>query len=272
MVVRGDQRWGEGYFLVLLRNVARASRWELVGVDEEPSVWVTRVDRHHPVVDVLLGALALVAWSQETAGRVWSLASFQASSLSVVVMSITVFFGDMLQNDSPVSFDVHGSPDLGIVDVRWAKVAFWTDPVAGIVGRWTLGSTSVVGVIESVLLVLGNVLNQIISRLVSHIRVLLEEDRILRYLVGNLVLWIFRVFDAEWKVGVDGTFWGGLGVTVAVWGWVVGWHWVVGDGVVWGCCQSDGNRDHHSDDLQKPPFLLPFFFSKEKNVLPIYRP
>ena len=38
-------------------DVARTGRWQLVGVDEESPVGVARVDRDHPVVDILLGAL-----------------------------------------------------------------------------------------------------------------------------------------------------------------------------------------------------------------------
>ena len=51
----------------LLGDMARAGRWQLVGVDEESPVGVTRVDRDHPVVDILLGTLGLVAGGQETA-------------------------------------------------------------------------------------------------------------------------------------------------------------------------------------------------------------
>ena len=39
----------------------RASRGQLVGVDEETPVGVARVVGEHAVVDVLLGAVALVA-------------------------------------------------------------------------------------------------------------------------------------------------------------------------------------------------------------------
>ena len=44
----------------LSREVTGAGAGELVGVDEEPSVGITGVDREHPVVDVLLGALGLL--------------------------------------------------------------------------------------------------------------------------------------------------------------------------------------------------------------------
>jgi len=130
--------------LALLWDVARASGWELVGIDEESSVWITGVDGDHPVVHVLLGTLALVARSQETTSRVWSLASLQSGGLGVVVVAIAVLLGNVLQDDPPVPLDVHGPPDLGIVDVRWAEVAFRSNPVGGIVWRRSLGGSSVV--------------------------------------------------------------------------------------------------------------------------------
>ena len=99
------------------REVAGAGAGELVGVDEEASVGVTGVDREHPVVDVLLGALGLVAGSQEPAGRVRGLASLQPGGLSVVVVSVSVLLGDVLQNDPPVAINVHSSAQLGILDV-----------------------------------------------------------------------------------------------------------------------------------------------------------
>ena len=51
-------------------DVARAGRWQLVGVNEETPVKVARVNRDHPVVDILLGALRLIARGKEAAGRV----------------------------------------------------------------------------------------------------------------------------------------------------------------------------------------------------------
>ena len=72
------------------RDMAGASAGQLVGVNEESPVGIAGVDREHPVVHVLLGTLALVAWSQEPTGRVWGLAGFETSGLSVVVVSVSV--------------------------------------------------------------------------------------------------------------------------------------------------------------------------------------
>ena len=50
--------------------MARASTGELVGVNEESSVRITGINREHPVVDIFLGALAVIAGSNKSAGGV----------------------------------------------------------------------------------------------------------------------------------------------------------------------------------------------------------
>lgn len=229
-----------------MRNVAGAGRWELVGINEESSVRVARVNGDHSVVNVFLGTFALVAGGKETAGGVWGLAGLQAGGLGVVVVTVTVFFGDVLEDDSPVSFDVNGATDLGVVDVGWAKVTLRADPVRRIVGRWSLGSSGVVRVVEGVLLILGDVFNQVVSGLIRHVGVLLQEDWILADLVGDFVLGIFRVFDTEGKVGMEGAFWGSFGVAVSVGSrmWVVWW-----EGMMWGSGGPyDGNGHGQGND------------------------
>ena len=88
-----------------LGNMARASRGEFEDVDEQALVGVTGVIGQHPLVDVLLSTLALVAGSQKTASRVRRQTSLQPGGLSVV-MSI--------DNDPPVSVDIPGSLGHGI--------------------------------------------------------------------------------------------------------------------------------------------------------------
>ena len=48
-------------------DVARTGRWQLVDVDEETSLGITRIEGEHTVVDVLLDAGAAMARSQSTA-------------------------------------------------------------------------------------------------------------------------------------------------------------------------------------------------------------
>lgn len=208
---------------LVLRDMARAGRGELVGIDEETAVQVAGVKGHHPVVDVLLGALGLVARSEEPAGRVGGPASLQPGGLGVVVLSVAVLLRDVLQDDPPETLDVDGATDLGVVDVRGAEVALGSDPVRGVIGRRSLGGTRVVAVVEGVLLVLGDVLNQVVGALVSHVGVLLQEDGVVADLGGDLVLGVLGVNEAEGKVGVNGAGWRGLGVTVrGWWGWAIG--------------------------------------------------
>jgi hypothetical protein len=170
------------------------------------------------VVDILLGALGLVAGSQKPAGRVGSPAGLKAGGLGVVVLSIAILLGNVLEHNSPESLNIDSTPDLGIINIRGAEVTFRANPVGGIIGRGPLGGSSVVAVVEGMLLVLGDVLHQVIGTLVSHIRVLLQEDGIMADLGGDLILGVLRVNKAERKVGVDGTGRRSLGVTVR-WGW-----------------------------------------------------
>merc|ERR1719378_2013872 len=83
--------------IFLLGNMAGAGTGQLVGVDEESPVGVAGVHRQHPVVHVLLGALALVAGDQEAAGRVGVVARLQPGGLGVVVLAVAVALGDVLQ-------------------------------------------------------------------------------------------------------------------------------------------------------------------------------
>lgn len=237
----------------LLGDMARAGRWQLVGVDEESPVWVARVDGDHAVVDVLLGALALVAGGEEPAGRVWGLARLQAGGLGVVVVSVSVLLGDVLQDDPPVALDIDGAPDLGVPNVRGAEVALGSNPVGGVIGGGALGGTSVVAVVKGGLLGSGDMLHQVVSALVSHIRVLFKEDRVLRDLVGDLVLRVLGVLDTEGQVSVGCTLWWGLGVAVAM----------VGDWAVWGDAMVGrvwdmgvgGQGDGHWDRYRQNQFI-----------------
>ena len=131
-----------------MRNMARAGRRELVGINEETSVRITGIYGDHSMVYVFLSAFALVTRGKETASRVWGLTSLQAGGLCVVIMAITIFFGDVLEDDSPVAFNIDCSADLSVVNIGWAQVAFWADPVGSVIWRWSLGSTGVIRVIE----------------------------------------------------------------------------------------------------------------------------
>ena len=97
--------------------MARAGRWEFVGINEETSIRITGIYGDHSVVNVFLSAFALVTRGKETASRIWCLTSLQAGGLCVVIMAITIFFGDVLEDDSPVAFNINGSTDLGVVNI-----------------------------------------------------------------------------------------------------------------------------------------------------------
>ena len=177
------------------------------------------------MVDVLLSALGLVARSQEPASGVGGSASLQPGGLGVVVLAVAVFLWDVLEDDAPEALDVDGASDLGVVDVGRAEVTLRSDPVGGVVRGGSLGSSGVVAVVEGVLLILGDVFDQVVGALVGDVRVLLEEDRIVADLGGDLVFGVLGVDQTEGEVGVDGAGGRDLGVTVGggwgrgIWGW-----------------------------------------------------
>jgi len=119
-------------------EVARASARELVSVDEEPSVWVARVNGEHSVVDILLGALGLVARGKKTTSRVWEETGLKTSGLGVVVVTISVSLRDVLEDDSPVSFNIDSTGDLGVVNIGGAKVTLGSNPMSGVIRRRSL--------------------------------------------------------------------------------------------------------------------------------------
>jgi len=244
------QLWYVGNERHLLRNMTGAGGGKLVGVNKESSVGITRVNRQHSVVDILLGTLAVVTGSQQSAGRVGVQTGFQPGGLGVVVVTISVSLGDVLQDDSPVALNVDGTGDLGVVNVAGAQVALRANPVAGVIGRGSLAGAGVVLVVEGLLLGLGDVLDKVISRLVSNVRVLLQEKRVLRDLVGNVVGRVFRVNDTVGQVRAFGTLGGCLGITVpmgmgsrSVWGGSIGSRGVGGGGV-----GVSGPHGHNRDD------------------------
>ena len=118
--------------------MAGASTGELVGVDEESSVWITRVHREHSVVDKLLGALGLVTGGKKTTGRVREETGLNTGGLGVVVVTISVSLWDVLEDDSPVSLNIDSTSYLGIVNIRRTKVSLRSNPVRSVIRRWAL--------------------------------------------------------------------------------------------------------------------------------------
>lgn len=166
---RGKMHWVGRGRVDSIGNVARASRRQLVSINEKSTVRVTGVIREHPVVHVFLGTFGAIARSQESAGRVRGQASFQTGGLSVVVMAIVVTLGDVLQDDTPEAFDVQGTVNLDIVHLTGAQVALRSNPMACVIRTRALRSSSVVVVIKMGLLWSQNLVNEIISRLVSNV-------------------------------------------------------------------------------------------------------
>ena len=130
--------------------MARASGRQLVDVDKETLVRITRVEGEHAVVDVLLQTGALVARSQSATSSTDKQTGLDTLSLSVV--------GDILDDDSPFSSNVLGTQGTSIGNIRWADKSLTTDPVAlvellSIVER----------IVKFILLFFGNSINQIVS-------------------------------------------------------------------------------------------------------------
>jgi len=122
-------------------EVARTSAGQLVCVDEETSVWVTRIYREHSVVDILLGTLGLVARGKKTTSRVREQTGLKTGGLGVVVVTVSVSLRDVLEDDSPVSFNIDSTSDLGVINIRGAKITLRSNPVSCVIRRWSLRSS-----------------------------------------------------------------------------------------------------------------------------------
>lgn len=123
------------------REVARTSAGQLVCVNEETSVWVTRIYREHSVVDILLGTLGLVARGEKTTSRVREQTGLKTGGLGVVVVTVSVSLRDVLEDDSPVSFNIDSASDLGVINIRGAKITLRSNPVSCVIRRWSLRSS-----------------------------------------------------------------------------------------------------------------------------------
>ena len=239
--------------------MARTSTGKLVCINEESSVRITGVQRQHSVVDKLLCALGLVAGGQESAGTVREQTGLQSGGLGVVVVTIAVTIRDMLEDDSPVALNIDSTGDLGVVNIRGAEIALRSNPVGSIILAWSLGCSSVVAVVKMFLLRLGNAINKVISRLVSNISILLEEESILGDLDSNVICWIFLVNNTVGEVRSFSTLGRGLGVTVAVsssmrgvGGWGMVGYWTIWGRGVWGGVVHRGVVDSVGDQLVCP--------------------
>ena len=133
-------------------------------------------------------------------------------------------------------------------------------PVADVIRTRSLRSSSVVVVIKGGFLVSSDVFNQIIGRLISNVRILLQEDGILADFISNLVLRILRVLNTKGHISVKSTCWWGFGVAVTmVGGWwvmqrgvsMMGWSMMDGVGV---CGKS--NREGHKNGSNLKLILL----------------
>jgi len=122
-------------------EMARTSTRQLVSIDEEPSVWVTRVNREHSVVDILLGTLGLVARGKKTTSRVREQAGLKTGGLGVVVVTVSVSLRDVLEDDSPVSFNIDSTSDLGVINIGRTKVTLRSNPVSCVIRRRSLRSS-----------------------------------------------------------------------------------------------------------------------------------
>lgn len=132
--------------------MAAAGGRQPVDVDEEALVRVARVVGEHAVVDVLLGALALVAGRQRAAGRVGVQARLEARRLRVVV--------DVVDDDAPLAGHVARAARLGVGHVAGADVAGRAGPVRHVVRTGALGGARVVAVVEGGLLLGGEPVDQ----------------------------------------------------------------------------------------------------------------
>lgn len=132
-------------------HVAAARSWHAIDVDEQALVWIARVVGEHTVVDVFLGALAVVAGSKGTAGGIREQTGLHSGGLGIIM--------DIVDNDSPLASYVLGSFGHGVDDVTGAGVALGARPVGDIVRVMTRRCACVKGIVKMFLLVVGYVLD-----------------------------------------------------------------------------------------------------------------
>ena len=104
--------------------MTRASRWQLVNVDEDSLLRIAGIEGEHPLVNVFLETFAAETWGQSATRDTREQTSFDALSLGVTGP------GDFLYNDTPFSFNIHSASGTAVNDVTRADVAFTAHPVA----------------------------------------------------------------------------------------------------------------------------------------------
>lgn len=196
------------------------------------------------MVHILLGAVALVTGSQGTTSSLWEQTGLKTGSLGVVV--------DIVDDDTPFAFYVEGTFGGGIGDVGGADVTLGTGPVGDIIRRVTSGGTSVVRVIEGLFLGLGHHIDEVISRLVSDVSILLGEEMVSTDGSLDLIFGIFFVHEAVSKSRVSGASRRGCRVTVRVAiGGLVAIGWLLAIGRAWVSISWRVGSKNHSGTRQK---------------------
>lgn len=104
--------------------MARASRRQLVNVDENSLLRIAWIEGKHALVDIFLQAFALIARCQSAARRAGKQASLGPLGLGVSGPC------DFLNDNAPLSIGIHRADRASVQDIAGADVSFTTDPVA----------------------------------------------------------------------------------------------------------------------------------------------
>lgn len=196
------------------------------------------------MVDVLLGASATEARGEGTARGSGKQAGLKPCSLGVVM--------HVVDNHTPLPLDVTSTLGHGVHHVGGAEIAFRTRPVCKIVRRVARGSACVVGVVEALLLLLGDPVHQVVGGLGGDVGVLLQENDVGVDVGLDLVLGVLFIIKAVAQGGVLGAGRGHRRVAVGVVG-VDGEVAVVvtaGLGIRFRCCCHQA-RHRHKDCLRE---------------------
>merc|ERR1719320_1256453 len=93
------------------------------------------------LANILLGTLGLVARGKKTTSRVREQAGLKTGGLGVVVVTVSVSLRDVLEDDSPVSFNIDSTSDLGVINIGRTKVPLRSNPVSCVIRRRSLRSS-----------------------------------------------------------------------------------------------------------------------------------
>ena len=139
--------------------------------------------------------------------------------------------------------------------------------MTSVIRTGSFGSSSIIIVVKRCFLGSNNVLNQIISSLVSNVSIFFQKDGVLTNFVSDFISGVFRILNTERNFCVKSACRRGLGVTITMMGgggvvrgtiggfmmWGMVGHGMVGYSMMWHMgmdSECKGERHQQGSDLK----------------------